>query len=368
MASSFPVRKSQFGTVPFPRTFPPCNFPSSLPSGPLNHPLPPKPPASKYFFHAYTPLDRDLAIPPESTTSQHDNRGECVVVNKKPELPLDRQIGMLGRPMAENSISLPSEDTTQGLGSDRKMTSSFTVDIADPCGLDTFLFAQNHDHHPCGRKSSVSPRCDDDGICHADGNPASEVPETPPRTCQSSGGDSVSDSDGDSLMRRCTLYEGEECLLDVSRSKALPSFGQVAETAPSELDRQVTEHTTLGSMCSKVESARSKPTTRKRSAVAALKTDEKASRPRTRARVRAEASEASSSLPTPRSARPYSAAEDEILQKLVARGLAWEEIEKEFGLLFAKRTSRSLQMRWSRNLNLTAPSTRCSKRKRSSRS
>ncbi|GFF70941.1 conserved hypothetical protein [Aspergillus lentulus] len=47
--------------------------------------------------------------------------------------------------------------------------------------------------------------------------------------------------------------------------------------------------------------------------------------------------------------------------------LAWEEIEKEFGLRFAKKTMRSLQMRWSRKLKLTAPSTRCSKRKRSSR-
>jgi hypothetical protein len=99
----------------------------------------------------------------------------------------------------------------------------------------------------------------------------------------------------------------------------------------------------------------------------ALETDEKASGPRTREKVRAEAAGASTSLPTPRSARPYSAAEDEVLQKLVASGLAWDEIEKEFGLLFAKRTSRSLQMRWSRNLNLTVPSTRSSKRKRSSR-
>jgi hypothetical protein len=66
--------------------------------------------------------------------------------------------------------------------------------------------------------------------------------------------------------------------------------------------------------------------------------------PRTRARFRVEASEASNSLPVPRSARPYSAAQDKALRKLVVRGLAWEEIE-EFDLLFAKRTLRSLQMR-----------------------
>jgi hypothetical protein len=89
-------------------------------------------------------------------------------------------------------------------------------------------------------------------------------------------------------------------------------------------------------MCIKVESARSKATNRKRPALAALETDGKASGPRTRARARAEASEASSSVPNPRGTRPYSAAEDGILQKLVARGLAWDEIEKEFGLRFAK--------------------------------
>jgi hypothetical protein len=67
-----------------------------------------------------------------------------------------------------------------------------------------------------------------------------------------------------------------------------------------------------------------------------------------------------------RSARPYSAAEDEVLKNLVARGLAWKQIEGEFDQLFAKRTLRSLQLHWSRNLKLTALPTRSSKRKRSS--
>jgi hypothetical protein len=256
-------------------------------------------------------------------------------------------------------------DTIQGLGSDCEVTSSFSVDIGDPPRPGTFVLAQNHD--PCGRKLSVSPKCADDGICHADDNPATEAPETHPCTSESSGGGSISDKDGDGLMRRCMLYEGEECLLDILRSKVQPSFGQVAGKSPRRLNRQVAEHATSKSMRVKVESARSKPTNRKRPAVAALETGEKASGPRTRARVRAEASEASTSLPTRRNARPYSAAEDEVLQKLVARGLTWDEIEKEFGLLFARRTSRSLQMRWSRNLNLTIPSTRSSKRKRPSR-
>jgi hypothetical protein len=146
-------------------------------------------------------------------------------------------------------------------------------------------------------------------------------------------------------------------------AKIQPSFGLVVE----KFKRQATQHDTGSSMCIKPESARSKPTHRKRPAGAAVETDEKASGPQTRARARAEASEASSPLPITRSARPYSAAEDDILRILVARGLAWEEIENEFGLRFAKRTMRSLQMRWSRKLKLTAPSTRCSKRKRSSR-
>lgn len=108
--SSFPVRKSQFGTVPLPCTFPPYNFPSPLPSGPLNHPLPPKPPTSKYFFHAYTPLD--LRAPSKSTTSPRINRGRCIPVTSEPESPSsDHQIGVLGSINAENIISLPTEGT-----------------------------------------------------------------------------------------------------------------------------------------------------------------------------------------------------------------------------------------------------------------
>jgi hypothetical protein len=252
-------------------------------------------------------------------------------------------------------------DTIQGLESDCEVTSSFSCDDADPPCPETFSRVQNHD--PFGRKSSFSPRCADD---HADANPVSEVPETPPSTIGSSGGASVSDKD-DGLLSRRLLYEGEEGLLDVPRSEVQPSFEHVTETSPPQLDHQVAQGITSSSLYIKVDSARSGPASRKRPASAALETDGEASGPRTRARARAEAREEFSSLPTSRGARPYSAAEDEVLQILVARGLAWEEIEKEFGLRFAKRTSRSLQMRWSRNLKLTAPSTRSSKRKRSRR-
>jgi hypothetical protein len=168
------------------------------------------------------------------------------------------------------------------------------------------------------------------------------------------------------------LYEGEEGLLDVSPSKVQPSFEHVAETSPPQLDLQVAQGSTSRSLYIKVDSVRSNPTNRKRPASAALETDGETSGPRTRARARAEASEASeasqasSSLSISRSARPYSAAEDEVLKNLVARGLAWKQIEVEFDQLFAKRTLRSLQLHWSRNLKLTALPTRSSKRKRSS--
>lgn len=230
-------------------------------------------------------------------------------------------------------------DTIQGLESGCEVTSSFSLDDADPSRPETFLRA--HNHYPFKRKSSFSPRCADDRLCHGDANPVSEVPETPPSTIKSSGGASVN--------------EGEEGLLDVPRSEVQP------EISSPQLDHQMAQ-----SLYIKADSARSNPTSRKRPASASLETDGEASGPRTRARARAEASKASTSSSTLRSARPYSATEDDALQKLVARGLAWEEIEKEFGLRFAKRTSRSLQMRWSRNLKLTAPSTRCSNRKRSS--
>jgi hypothetical protein len=93
------------------------------------------------------------------------------------------------------------------------VTSSFSINIANLPRPGTFLLAQNHDSG--GRKSLVSPKCADDGIYHADINPASEAPETPPCTSESSGGNSISDNDGDGLMRHCMLYEYKEGLLDI---------------------------------------------------------------------------------------------------------------------------------------------------------
>lgn len=362
--SSFPARKSQICTFPFPRTFQPCNSTSSIPSGPLNHPLPPKPPSSKYFFHAYTPPDRDLRIPPANTTSERINRGGCISVNEHEFPPSDHQNRGFGSVKRRDIIALPREDTNHVLDGGCEETSSLNVDIVDPPRLNTFFHAQNHDSRGC--ELSVSPRCADVEVCHADTNPVPEVPETPRFTCESPGGASVRDKVDDGLMSRCMLYEGEEGFLDVSRSKAKYTYRQAAEMSPPHLNRQVAQDITSNTLYIKVDSARSNSTGRKRPASAALETDEEASGPRTRARARAEALEAFCSLSASRSARPYSAAEEEVLQNLVARGLAWKQIEREFGQLFAKRTLRSLQLHWSRNLKLTALPTRRSKRKRSS--
>jgi hypothetical protein len=208
---------------------------------------------------------------------------------------------VLGSINAENIISLPTEgtyesfsfiikgrrstvifsDTTQGLEIECEMTSSLGSDNADPPRPETILYAQNHD--PFGRKSSFLPRCADNGLCHADANPVSEVPESPPSTVKSSGDASVSDKDDDGLMDRCMLHDGAKGLLAVPRSKVQTSSGQVAETSPPQLSRRVIQHATSSSLYIKVE--RSKPSSRKRPSCIALETDEKASGPRIRARL-----------------------------------------------------------------------------------
>ena len=55
-------------------------------------------------------------------------------------------------------------------------------------------------------------------------------------------------------------------------------------------------------------------------------------------------------------ARLYTREEDGLLQNLVAQGLSWNEIEALFSQHFTGRSSRSLQMRWSRNLKFALPS------------
>jgi hypothetical protein len=93
------------------------------------------------------------------------------------------------------------------------MKSSLSSDNADPPRPETILYAQNHD--PFGRKSSFLPRCTDNGLCYANTNPVSEVPESPPSTVQSSSDASVSNKDDDGLIDCCMLYDGTKGLLAI---------------------------------------------------------------------------------------------------------------------------------------------------------
>ncbi|KAB8067215.1 hypothetical protein BDV29DRAFT_97583 [Aspergillus leporis] len=82
-ASSSALQK-QLRTVSFPCSLS-CNIPSSLTLRPMSHHLPPKPPASKYFFHAYIPPSCDHGIPHGSTTARRIDRGESLPVNSEPK-------------------------------------------------------------------------------------------------------------------------------------------------------------------------------------------------------------------------------------------------------------------------------------------
>lgn len=93
--------------------------------------------------------------------------------------------------------------------------------------------------------------------------------------------------------------------------------------------------------------------------------------PRTRARARAEAAskpvhDLCSIRRSSLRARPYTRAEDNLLQKLMDQGLSWEEVGKAFSQHFVGRDLGPLQMCWS-SLKLASLSnpTRYSKRKRS---
>lgn len=140
---------------------------------------------------------------------------------------------MLGSINAENIISLPTKgiyesfsfiikghhlivifsDTTQGLKSKCKITSSLSSDNADLPHPETILYVQNH--NPFRRKSSFLPRCADNSLYHANANPVSEVPESPPSTIKSSGNASVSDKDDDGLMDYYMLYDSAKGLLAI---------------------------------------------------------------------------------------------------------------------------------------------------------
>lgn len=359
LVTSFPVLKSQFNTSPSPYSPLPRSFPSSLTStfGTMNHPLPPKPPISKFFFHAYiprVPCVRDLGTLPGNPMTRRIDRGECLPVNSGPRFSSGHQpstIEMNGTPPTAESAALPSgEDSFQELKSDCK-TSSVDINIVDLPLPDILSFGARDNDDALRHESSVCPRFVDDGICHVATYPAtSEVPEADP----SSSEDPVNANHDDGHVDPI-LSEAKGCVPDVTQLKNGTFSHQSVE---KQLPRPGTRHSTG---CSRLD-----PAGRKRPASAALETEiETASGPRTRARVRAEArAEVSRSLPTSRKAHPYSTAEDDLLGRLVTRGLSWEQIKNEFGQVFAGRNVRSLQVRWSRTLKFAARPGRLSKRRR----
>lgn len=174
---------------------------------------------------------------------------------------------------------------------------------------------------------------------------------------------------------------------DVTPSKTSPSSGQWFKPHPPQLGQAPTHcatsevSKTSPSSCESLtdtndddgllnlqsgvqnltKNARPGSAIRKRLANAGLKIGAEAtSGPWTRARVRAEASR---SFPTSCKAQSYSATEDELLRKLVGRGLPWKQIEMEFGQDFSGRNLRSLKVCWSRYLKFAARSERLSKRR-----
>ncbi|KAB8261534.1 hypothetical protein BDV32DRAFT_37626 [Aspergillus pseudonomiae] len=289
LVTSPPVPKSQSSTLRFPYSPLPRSFPSSLTStsGTMNHPLPPKPPISKSFFHAYiprVPCVRDLGILPGNPTTRRIDRGECLPVNSGPKFYSGHQPSTIETnctPPTAESVALPSgEDSFQELKSDCDEMSSVNINIDDFPHPDTLFFfgARNNDDSR-SHKSSVSPRCVGDGICHVATNPAtSEVPVD-------------ANHDGSHVNR--ILNEAKGCVPDVTRLEKGTLAHQLAE---KQLPRSGIRHST--------ECTRLDPAGRKRPASAALETGiETASGPRTRARVRAEArAEVSRSLPTSRRA------------------------------------------------------------------
>ncbi|KAE8374692.1 hypothetical protein BDV26DRAFT_34525 [Aspergillus bertholletiae] len=333
VTSSSTVPEARFSTF-FPDSLWLRSFPSSLTPGTMNHPLPPKPPISKYFFQAYIPRVRDLGILPAKPTPRRIDCGGCSPVNSEPRFSPGHQLSAIetnGVPPTAESLVLPSgEDNFQDLQSDCD-ESSVDINIDDLPHPDTLFFGVRNNYDAGSRNLSVSPRCVNGEMCYVSTDLAtSEVPEAGPSSSEDHVG-----ANNDIGHVNLILDEGKGC---------------VPEPGP--------QHST--------ESTRPDPTHRKRPASAALETGiETRSGPRTRARVRAEArDEASRCFPTSRRVQPYSTAEGELLRKLVVRGLPWEQIENEFGQVFARRNARSLQMRWSRNLKFAVRPGRLSKRGR----
>lgn len=57
----------------------------------MNHPLPPKPPVSKYYVHAYVPHVRDPGIFPGNSTARQIDRGSVFIWLQKPSAMIQGQ-------------------------------------------------------------------------------------------------------------------------------------------------------------------------------------------------------------------------------------------------------------------------------------
>ncbi|KAE8348693.1 hypothetical protein BDV28DRAFT_80304 [Aspergillus coremiiformis] len=263
LVMSSPVPKLQFNTLPFPNPPLPRSFPSSLTSGTMNHPLPPKPPVSKSFFHAYVPHVRDPGILPGNSTARRIDRDGCLSVNSEPRSSLDHQVSVIetnGTPLAAETVTLPSgEDSFRELKGDSEEMSSVNINIDGFPHPDTFFFfgARNNDDAR-SHKSSVSLRCVDGGKCHVAINPtASEVPEAGPSSSEDPTGANHDDGHVSPIPD-----EGERCVPDVTRLENCTVSYQSAE---QQLSRPGIQHST--------ESTRLDPAGRKRPTSAASETE-----------------------------------------------------------------------------------------------
>ncbi|KAB8071992.1 hypothetical protein BDV29DRAFT_10633 [Aspergillus leporis] len=303
-----PVPKSQSSTIPSPCPLP-CCFPSSLSYGTMNHPLPPKPPVSKYCVHAYVPHVRDPGISPGNSTARQIDRGGCLNVDSESRSSSGHQVSLAETndtlSAAENVILPSGEDFSRDVKSSSDKMSSVDVNIDDFPHPDTFfLVGTRNDNDARSHRLSVSLRCVDDVEYHV----TPEVPDAGPSSEEDVTGTNHDNGHVDLIP----------CVPDVTRLENCTVSSQSAE---QQLSRPSIQHST--------ESTRLHPAGRKRPASAALETEiETTSGPQTRARVRAKARVgASHCFPASRRVQPYSTAEDDLLRKLVARGLPWEQVQ-----------------------------------------
>ncbi|KKK14495.1 hypothetical protein AOCH_007112 [Aspergillus ochraceoroseus] len=230
----------------------PCNLPASRPSSLMNHPLPLKPPTSKYFSHPYT-TSRNPATPVCTTATQHVVYGKYLPVNNEPKISSVHHatapsLEALSSPKTENVILLSSEDTFPALESDCDETGSINTDeLPHP---DT-LFSWVWNNHGAGiREASVATRSVDDRSCHDEtSSSTSEVCEIS-LSCESRPSDADDSGNDDNGPTKLISNERQGGLTDTLGPKIL--FASLVKgSRPTLLEcrglKHVTE-TTMGIM------------------------------------------------------------------------------------------------------------------------